>query len=204
MMQQGGFQNNNQGGMGGGQQQQQQQQYPTQIKENSLYVGNIAWRTTEQEIGDTFANFGAVKSVRIITDKETGRSKGFGFVEYGTDALGQHATMNEYLHTVISQMQGYNLNGRQLRVNMAAGVQANANGGMGGGNPRGPRNFGGMNNNQGGFNNNQGGFNNNQGMGGQGQGMGGMQQGMQGGMAYGNMGQQGMPQQGFAMAGPRM
>lgn len=203
MMQQGGFPNQQQGGMQ--QQQQQQQQYPSQIKENSLYVGNIAWRTTEQEIGDTFANFGAVKSVRIITDKETGRSKGFGFVEYGAEAMGQHSSMSEYLHTVISQMQGYNLNGRQLRVNMAAGVQQNQNNGMGGGRPGGNRNFGGMNNNGGGFNNNQGGFNNN-GMGG---GMGG---GMQGGMnpmggnnmAYGGMGQQGMPQQGFAMAGPRM
>lgn len=201
MMQQGGFPNQ-QGGM---QQQQQQQQYPAQVKENSLYVGNIAWRTTEQEIGDTFANFGSVKSVRIITDKETGRSKGFGFVEYAPEAQGQHSSMSEYLHTVISQMQGYNLNGRQLRVNMAAGVQQNQNNGMGGGRPGGNRNFGGMNNNGGGFNNNQGGFNNN-GMGG------GMQGGMQGGMnpmggnnmAYGGMGQQGMPQQGFAMAGPRM
>merc|ERR1719238_919102 len=156
MQQQGGFQNNNQGGMQQQGGQQQGQQYPAQIKENSLYVGNIAWRTTEQEIGDTFANFGAVKSVRIITDKETGRSKGFGFVEYGIEAQGQHSSMAEYLHTVISQMQGYNLNGRQLRVNMAAGVQQNNNN-MGGGN-RGPRNFG-MNNNQGGgFNNNQGGF----------------------------------------------
>merc|ERR1712117_163311 len=189
MMQQGGFQQQ-QGGMQ--QQQQQQQQYPAQIKENSLYVGNIAWRTTEQEIGDTFANFGSVKSVRIITDKETGRSKGFGFVEYAADAQAQHSTMSEFLHTVISQMQGYNLNGRQLRVNMAAGVQQNQNGGMGGGRPGGNRNF---NNNGmgGGFNNNQGGFNNNNGMGG------GMQGGMQGGMnpmggnnmAYGGMGQQG-------------
>ena len=85
----------------GGQQHQQQQQDPSK----SVYVGNIAWRTTEQEIGDTFANFGYVNSVKIITDKETGRSKGFGFVEFA-DA--------QILHTVIQQMNGYNLNGRQL------------------------------------------------------------------------------------------
>ena len=102
----------------GGQQHQQQQQDPSK----SVYVGNIAWRTTEQEIGDTFANFGYVNSVKIITDKETGRSKGFGFVEFA-DA--------QILHTVIQQMNGYNLNGRQLRVNMASGTNNNGQNNMG-------------------------------------------------------------------------
>lgn len=104
----------------GGQQHQQQQQDPSK----SVYVGNIAWRTTEQEIGDTFANFGYVNSVKIITDKETGRSKGFGFVEFA-DA--------QILHTVIQQMNGYNLNGRQLRVNAANGGQNRQMGGQQGG-----------------------------------------------------------------------
>lgn len=85
---------------------------------NSVYVGNIAWRTTEQEIGDTFANFGYVSSVKIITDKETGRSKGFGFVEFQDNSI---------LPMVIQQMNGYNLNGRQLRVNMASGTNNNQN-----------------------------------------------------------------------------
>ena len=86
-------------------QQQQMNQQPQQDPHRSVYVGNIAWRTTEQEIGDTFANFGYVTSVKIITDKETGRSKGFGFVEFQDPSL---------LQTVIGQMNGYNLNGRQL------------------------------------------------------------------------------------------
>lgn len=93
---------------------QQGQQQGGQDPNRSVYVGNIAWRTTEQEIGDTFANFGYVSSVKIITDKETGRSKGFGFVEFQDNSL---------LQTVIQQMNGYNLNGRQLRVNAANGGQ---------------------------------------------------------------------------------
>jgi len=90
--------------------------------QNAIYVGNIAWRTTEQEIGDTFANFGYVNNVKIITDKETGRSKGFGFVEFQEPELIPH---------VIAQMNGYNLNGRQLRVNRASGT-TNNNQGQGG------------------------------------------------------------------------
>lgn len=86
-------------------QQQQNNQGPVQNPLNSIYVGNIAWRTTEQEIGDTFANFGYVNSVKIITDKETGRSKGFGFVEFAERGV---------IPGVIQQMNGYMLNGRQL------------------------------------------------------------------------------------------
>lgn len=117
--------------------QQPNQQFsnqPQQDPSKSVYVGNIAWRTTEQEIGDTFANFGYVNSVKIITDKETGRSKGFGFVEFA-DA--------QILNTVIQQMNGYNLNGRQLRVNAANGGQNRQMGGQGG------FNQGGMGMNQG-------------------------------------------------------
>lgn len=107
--------------------QQQQQQGPVQNHQNSIYVGNIAWKTTEQEIGDTFANFGYVNSVKIITDKDTGRSKGFGFVEFSERAV---------IPAVISQMNGYTLNGRQLRVNQASGVnkQGQMQGGPQGGN----------------------------------------------------------------------
>lgn len=103
------------------QQTQNQQSQGAQNPHNSIYVGNIAWRTTEQEIGDTFANFGYVNSVKIITDKETGRSKGFGFVEFAD---------RQIIQNVIQQMNGYTLNGRQLRVNQATGVKQNNN--MGG------------------------------------------------------------------------
>jgi cold-inducible RNA-binding protein len=121
-------------------QQQQMNQQPQQDPHRSVYVGNIAWRTTEQEIGDTFANFGYVTSVKIITDKETGRSKGFGFVEFQDPSL---------LQTVIGQMNGYNLNGRQLRVNAANGGQGRQQMGQQGGN---------FNNMQQGMNNNMGGM----------------------------------------------
>merc|ERR1712173_144715 len=100
------------------QQNNQQMGQPQQDPHRSVYVGNIAWRTTEQEIGDTFANFGYVSSVKIITDKETGRSKGFCFVEFQVASL---------LANVIQQMNGYNLNGRQLRVNAANGGQGRQN-----------------------------------------------------------------------------
>merc|ERR1712203_64464 len=68
------------------------------------------------------ANFGYVNSVKIITDKETGRSKGFGFVEFQDQSI---------LPMVIQQMNGYNLNGRQLRVNMASGTNNNGQNNMG-------------------------------------------------------------------------
>lgn len=76
----------------------------------SLFVGNIAWRVTEQELGDAFAQYGQVASVKIIQDRETGRSKGFGFVEYSDPSSIQAAIQN---------MNGYECQGRALRVNTA-------------------------------------------------------------------------------------
>jgi RNA recognition motif-containing protein len=76
----------------------------------SIFVGNIAWRVTEQELGDAFANYGPVSSVKIIQDRETGRSKGFGFVEYSDSGCIDQAIQN---------MNGFELGGRQLRVNAA-------------------------------------------------------------------------------------
>jgi len=78
---------------------------------NSVYVGNIAWGTTEQQIGDTFANFGDVTAVKIKTD-DTGRSRGFGFVDFSDGSV---------VPVVITQMNGYTLNGRKLKVGHASG-----------------------------------------------------------------------------------
>ena len=75
----------------------------------TLYVGNLPWATTEEELKAIFSEHAEVVGVRIITDRETGRSKGFGFVEINEDAL----------EKTISEMNGYNLNGRQLVVNEA-------------------------------------------------------------------------------------
>jgi cold-inducible RNA-binding protein len=75
-----------------------------------LFVGNIAYATTEQELRDTFARAGAVASVRIITDFDTGRSKGYAFVEMATPEDAEKA---------IRDFNNFNLNGRTIVVNEA-------------------------------------------------------------------------------------
>jgi cold-inducible RNA-binding protein len=74
-----------------------------------LYVGNLAFQTTEDELNGIFSQFGAVESVTIITDRDTGRSKGFGFVVM-EDADADKA---------IEQLNGSQLGGRNLTVNEA-------------------------------------------------------------------------------------
>ena len=73
-----------------------------------LYVGNLSFETTETELKDLFAQSGLVETVRIITDRDTGRSKGFGFVE-----------MQEGGDKAIAEMNGKDFNGRSLTVNEA-------------------------------------------------------------------------------------
>ena len=76
----------------------------------NIYLGNIAWSMTEDSVEALFAEFGTVSSVKIITDKYSGRSKGFGFVEMDDDAAAQAAidALNDSEHE-----------GRNLRVNQA-------------------------------------------------------------------------------------
>ncbi len=74
-----------------------------------LYVGNLPFQTTEDELSDMFSQAGNVESVRIITDRDTGRSRGFGFVEMD-DADAERA---------IEQFNGTDLGGRPLTVNEA-------------------------------------------------------------------------------------
>ena len=75
----------------------------------TLYVGNLPWSLTEDELVDAFSVCGQVEAARIITDRETGRSRGFGFVEI-TEAEANKA---------IETMNGYELKGRKLIVNEA-------------------------------------------------------------------------------------
>lgn len=77
---------------------------------SSVFVGNIAWGVSEQQLGDAFAQHGQINSVKIIQDRETGRSKGFGFVEFANPGDMQNA---------IRAMDGADIGGRQLRVNQA-------------------------------------------------------------------------------------
>ena len=73
-----------------------------------LFVGNLSFQTTEAELKDLFTQAGQVETVRIITDRDTGRSKGFGFVE-----------MQDGGDNAIAQMNGQDFNGRALTVNEA-------------------------------------------------------------------------------------
>ena len=76
----------------------------------NIYLGNIAWSMTEDTVEALFAEFGTVSSVKIITDKYSGRSKGFGFVEMDDDAAAQKA---------IDALNDSEQEGRNLRVNQA-------------------------------------------------------------------------------------
>lgn len=73
----------------------------------TLYVGNLQWGTTEDELADHFASCGTVHSAKIVLDKETGRSRGFGFVEM------------EKADEAIAALHGKELKGRTLTVNVA-------------------------------------------------------------------------------------
>ena len=78
--------------------------------ETKLYVGNLSYTTTEDELRDLFGQAGTVASVAIIKDRDTGRSKGFGFVEMSTQSEAQKA---------IGLFNAYKLNDRELTVNIA-------------------------------------------------------------------------------------
>jgi RNA recognition motif-containing protein len=75
-----------------------------------LYVGNLSFRTTETDLSDMFGEIGQVESVQIITDRDTGRSKGFAFVQMTDDAAAEKA---------IDQLNGKEVGGRNLTVNEA-------------------------------------------------------------------------------------
>jgi len=75
-----------------------------------LYVGNLSYGTVEDGLRSAFQAFGNVVSAKIITDRDSGQSKGFGFVEFGSD---------DEAHAAIDGMNGQNLDGRAIRVNEA-------------------------------------------------------------------------------------
>jgi len=75
-----------------------------------IYVGNLPWSCTSSELEAIFSPHGAVRSAEVISDRETGRSRGFGFVEMETD---------EGLQAAITALNGHEINGRPLTVNEA-------------------------------------------------------------------------------------
>ena len=76
----------------------------------NIYIGNLAYTVTEDDLRDTFSEFGKVESANIINDKFSGRSKGFGFVEMSNDGEAREA---------IESLNGKDLNGRTVTVNEA-------------------------------------------------------------------------------------
>ncbi len=96
-----------------------------------LYVGNLPDSTTEQDLSDKFAAYGTVESAKLITDPDTGRSKGFGFIEMASEAEAQAA---------IDSLNGTDYEGRPMKVNEAKPKTPRDNrrgggrGGYGGGN----------------------------------------------------------------------
>ncbi len=94
-----------------------------------LYVGNLSYSAGENDLRDLFSAYGAVDSVAVITDRDTGRSKGFGFVEFSNDAEAQAA---------VAGLNGKEVSGRALTVSPArpkteGGGGGNRGGGGGGG-----------------------------------------------------------------------
>ncbi|HEY8459842.1 MAG TPA: RNA-binding protein [Blastocatellia bacterium] len=89
-----------------------------------LYVGNLAFQTTDEDLLELFSQAGAVESAQVVMDRDTGRSRGFGFVEMASKAEGEAA---------ISQFNGAEINGRSLTVNEARPRDNRVSGGFGGG-----------------------------------------------------------------------
>lgn len=116
------------------------------LMETKLYVGNLSFSTTEDELRTLFAQAGTVSTVDLIKDRDTGNSKGFAFVQMGTQQDAEKA---------ISMFNGYSLGNRELRVNVArpkednrfGGGRGGGGGGGGGYNRGGQGGFGGGNGN---------------------------------------------------------
>jgi len=88
-----------------------------------IFVGNLSFQITETDLSNLFGEIGQVESVQIITDRDTGRSKGFGFVQMADDAAAEQA---------IARLNGKEVGGRNLTVNEARPVQKRDSGGRGG------------------------------------------------------------------------
>ena len=93
---------------------------------NKLYVGNLPYTVRDEDLQQSFGQFGAVTSAKVMMERDTGRSKGFGFVEMASDAEAQAA---------INGMSGQSLGGRSITVNEARPMEARPprTGGFGGG-----------------------------------------------------------------------
>lgn len=97
---------------------------------NKLFIGGLSWNTGDNELRDAFERFGNVEDAKVITDRDTGRSRGFGFVTFGS---------REEAQAAMQQMDGSDLDGRNIKVNEAQERQPRndrSGGGGGGGSNR--------------------------------------------------------------------
>jgi RNA recognition motif-containing protein len=101
------------------------------VFEMNIYVSNLSFNVQDEDLKEFFAEYGEVTSAKVITDKFTGRSRGFGFVEMSDDAAAQKA---------IQELDGATVEGRAIKVSEAKPREARPSNGGGGG---GRRNFGG-------------------------------------------------------------
>ncbi len=92
------------------------------MSSNKLYVGNLSFNTTESSLIEAFGPFGTVSRATIVTDRETGRARGFAFVEMGSAAEAQAA---------IDGLDGKTMDGRQIQVNVAKPREDRGGGGGG-------------------------------------------------------------------------
>ena len=91
---------------------------------NKVFVGGLSWDTSDLSLRTAFEQFGSVVEAKVITDRDTGRSRGFGFVTFESSDSAQNA---------IQEMDGQTLDGRQIRVNEAQDRRGGGGGGGGGG-----------------------------------------------------------------------
>ena len=101
---------------------------------NKLFVGGLSWNTDDEGLRQAFSKLGTVTDAKVISDRETGRSRGFGFVTMGDSASAAEA---------VRTMDGTSLDGRTIRVNEAQERSDGPRGGGGGGGGGGGRGFGG-------------------------------------------------------------
>ena len=94
------------------------------MSQKKLYVGNLPFRSTEAEIEDAFAAFGTVETVNLVMDRETGRPRGFAFVEMSSDAEASAA---------VEGLDGADFDGRNIKVNIARPREPRGGGGGYGG-----------------------------------------------------------------------
>jgi cold-inducible RNA-binding protein len=91
---------------------------------NKLFIGGLSWNTTDEGLRDAFSRFGEVIEAKVVSDRETGRSRGFGFVTLASATAAQ---------TAIRETDGSMLDGRSIRVNEAQDRQGGGGGGGAGG-----------------------------------------------------------------------